>query len=568
MSTSISRLTEPAYYHREYSNDIRKKDSDNAWIHQAQRAALVALPFISLYKPLSFPLSLATGSMRAFTSIAQLLENMRRGDSYNIPYAMVQTAISVIAVVGTIFAHPFGMVISTTHDLSIEIAQLIDNLKAGQYPKAMEHCLNVVNNALYLALFINGGLGITIASLGMQILIGLYHSQAELKRGRYLEATGHLCMSMIRGRQLSGHLQILQTKQYIRNSLSRFDKQEEQRIEKAFLKSSSVESKNQIDVDYSNLLIQANIEKKEELVGILIKYGKNPNNIPALHYAVKQGDLEAAKLLLSFGANANFSARDSITKGFHAPMWYAIESMDIRIVELLFSYGAELNNQAVFRAVHSNFLKGLDFLLDNGAPSISDGTLYVYMDNEKISNEIIKSLVRHCIDCKFMYGLRLAKPEVEFVGLLSGAVPRGDLELISLLIEKGAPINFCMNEKLISHPDQYTINLNPLYCALVNQREDIANYLILKGAIVSDTHQKWFQNNFSIYKASLLLKLDLLDKQRIQHFFDLAIKLNQINEAKNLFNSGAAVNRSHLIEASQNGNKELIDWLLEVGAPL
>src|SRR6267154_232523 len=116
MSSQIGsvKLSEPFYYHREYKNDIPQKSCEknkecSSWAHTAQRVAFTALPFFSLYKPLSFPLSLLMGGLRAYTSITQLMESIKKGDTKDISLAMVQTAVSVIALAGTIFAHPLGM---------------------------------------------------------------------------------------------------------------------------------------------------------------------------------------------------------------------------------------------------------------------------------------------------------------------------------------------------------------------------------------------------------------------------------------------------------------------------
>ena len=217
MSSQIRtiRNSEPIYYHREYKNDIpdvkSEESQENSWVDQCKRVALVALPFFSLYKPLSFPLSLAMGGLRTFTCVSQLLASIKSGNSEEIPYAMLQTAIAVIALAGTIFAHPLGMLISTAHDLIIETVHLIENLRKGEYQKAMENCFCIINNALYLALFLHGGLELTIASLAIQILIGLYYSQNEFRKGHYIEGVGHLLMSMVRGNQLAGQVKMLQT---------------------------------------------------------------------------------------------------------------------------------------------------------------------------------------------------------------------------------------------------------------------------------------------------------------------------------------------------------------------
>src|SRR5207237_1398579 len=118
------RIDEP-YYHRDYKNDVSDVQFDDSWIDQCKRVGLVALPFVSLYKPLSLPLSLAMGGMRTVTSVAGLLESIKGAQPVNISLAVLQTGIAVIALASTLFAHPLGMVISTTQDLVIEFNHLI-----------------------------------------------------------------------------------------------------------------------------------------------------------------------------------------------------------------------------------------------------------------------------------------------------------------------------------------------------------------------------------------------------------------------------------------------------------
>jgi hypothetical protein len=224
MSSSINpvKVYDPIYYHREYKNDVAqepKEESENTWVNICQRIGFAALPFFSLYKPLSFPLSLGMGGLRTYTSVTQLFESIKSGDTKNIPFEMMQVSISVIALAGTVFAHPLGMLISTGNDLVIEVCHLVHNLQVGEYKKAAENCLGIINNALYLSLFLHGGLELSIASLATQILIGLYHSQAEFRNGHYIEGAGHLLMSMTRGTQLSGQVKTLHLRNTFHKSL-------------------------------------------------------------------------------------------------------------------------------------------------------------------------------------------------------------------------------------------------------------------------------------------------------------------------------------------------------------
>ncbi|HSX04690.1 MAG TPA: endonuclease/exonuclease/phosphatase family protein [Rhabdochlamydiaceae bacterium] len=206
------RISEPSYFHHEYSNDFPELKEDQApktWLDNAQRLGLVALPFIALYKPLSLPLSIATGGLRVFSCGSQLTVIIRQGDAQEVASQLLQTAIAVIALAGTIFAHPLGMLITTTHDILIELYHLLDNLKQGEYEKAVLNCANIVNNVLYFALFVNGGIEIAAASLAMQVIIGAYHAREEFNKGQdhYLEAAGHLLMTIIRANQLRVQLE-------------------------------------------------------------------------------------------------------------------------------------------------------------------------------------------------------------------------------------------------------------------------------------------------------------------------------------------------------------------------
>lgn len=206
---------EPGYFHRNYSNDMKAPSSAKAWVDQTgverlQRVSAVALPFVALYKPLSFPLSLGMGGLRTVNSFANLMYAVEYGDRKIIFNQSIQTTVAVVSLAATVFAHPLGMLITTGQDLLIDLSKLARQVHEGDYKLAAETCLSILNNSLYLALFLHGGLEISIASLGTQILMGLYRAQGEFKAGRYLEGAGHVAMAMIRGNQMSQQIKVLQ----------------------------------------------------------------------------------------------------------------------------------------------------------------------------------------------------------------------------------------------------------------------------------------------------------------------------------------------------------------------
>lgn len=208
-------VSNPVYYHREYGNDLgyQEENLQNAEpaVAFVQRVALASLPFASLYKPFNFPLSLGLGVLRAGVSSKDLFAAFYVRNAREISVCMLQTAVATAALAGTIFAHPLGMAITTGQDLLLEVTRLVHYFNDGDYEKAMLSCANIINNALYLSLFFGGGIEMSIASLALQILLELYHSKAEFKKGHSIEAVGHLLMSVMRCSQLVGQSQLLQT---------------------------------------------------------------------------------------------------------------------------------------------------------------------------------------------------------------------------------------------------------------------------------------------------------------------------------------------------------------------
>lgn len=337
MSTQINiRSSEPIYYYREYKNDVPKKNekcSEDSWATYSKRVALVALPYLSLYKPVSFPLSLAMGGMRVYTSFAQLIESIKMGDAKNISYAWLQTVISVISLVGTIFAHPLGMLISTAHDLVIEMAELIHHLQSGDWKKAMESCFSILNNALYLSLFLHGGLELYIASFMVQILLGLYHAQNDLRSGNWLEAAGHFGMAMVRCNQLHSQVKLLKA---------------------------SSEVKEQENQPKIKKLATASVEHKEPLEERIKKYESNPWKWPALHYAIEMRDEEAAFYLLK----TKPQQAKMLTPDLHLTRYYIAENDH----DYEYKVGTEKGISAIELAVqHNSSVELARQLIDLGA---------------------------------------------------------------------------------------------------------------------------------------------------------------------------------------------------------
>ena len=208
-------INNPIYYHREYKNDIdvnpdKAKDrAGSKSVDQIKRVALVALPFISLYKPIGRSLSLVMDSARTMSSLIQLKDGIEKGTASKLGVACVQTTIAVAALCGTVLAHPIGMVITTSHDLIINAMHVYQAIGDGDSKLILENIINIANNSFYLGMVITGLLELVIISFSAQILYGLYHSIEEFNKGNNLEACGHLLMSAIRINQLRPQIELL-----------------------------------------------------------------------------------------------------------------------------------------------------------------------------------------------------------------------------------------------------------------------------------------------------------------------------------------------------------------------
>src|SRR5262245_4418295 len=145
----VDAIKKPDIFYREYENDLEVHGTSGDELEAAKRVALVALPFVSLYKPASFPLAVVTGSLRTYTTTKQLVASIQSGDFKRIAYSFIQTAIAIICLASTFFAHPIGMLLSTGHDLILQLLELAKQLQKRDFRAAAESVAKVISNALY-----------------------------------------------------------------------------------------------------------------------------------------------------------------------------------------------------------------------------------------------------------------------------------------------------------------------------------------------------------------------------------------------------------------------------------
>jgi ankyrin repeat protein len=150
-----------------------------------------------------------------------------------------------------------------------------------------------------------------------------------------------------------------------------------------------------------------------------------------LHKATINGYYKQAKWLLEKGVNP-----DIIKNGGMTPLFYAIQHDEIKIVELLLDYGANINwgfgeenmFNPLLEAVINNRQEIVKLLIDRG---VERGIHYFCVTGNisLVSNELTN--IPELIYSKYNTNC----------SLLHLAIIAGNLELIDLLLERGADIN-------------------------------------------------------------------------------------------------------------------------------
>lgn len=209
------------YFHRDYENDFPKiEKGSSAAFDQSVRIVQMALPFISLYKPFSHPLSIGLGGARVFTTFSELVSSIKANDRCLIGKSLLKVAITTTAVAYSILEHPISTFVTTTQDIAVNLGQLVNALEKKQYKRAAEVCLHLLNNFLYLASFYSISLELSIASIGCQIVIGLYNGVTEWQKGNHLESCTSILMAAIRGKQMQDLVHLLNYRFQVENSLA------------------------------------------------------------------------------------------------------------------------------------------------------------------------------------------------------------------------------------------------------------------------------------------------------------------------------------------------------------
>ncbi len=186
------------HFHRDFENDVPQKEG------LLNEALSASLPIFSLYRPFGRALSIGANASRLFFTAKEWDRSVEK---------MGNLALSIAALAGGIFHNNTAMMITTSHDILL-------NLKAlkNSEDKLLEGT-KLLNNIAYITLIFYGSLELQILSLATQILTNLASSCTNYKKGRYLESGSELFMAAIRTKQMHGYLELLNRRRKIEEAI-------------------------------------------------------------------------------------------------------------------------------------------------------------------------------------------------------------------------------------------------------------------------------------------------------------------------------------------------------------
>jgi ankyrin repeat protein len=235
----------------------------------------------------------------------------------------------------------------------------------------------------------------------------------------------------------------------------------------------------------------------------------NPDGMTTLHWAVRRGDAVAVERLLHSGSDVKAATRYGVT-----PMGLAATNGDARILRLLLDAGADPDTAtpsgetALMTAARTGTTEAVALLLDRGAhvnakESVRGQTALMWAVVEQ-HLPVVKLLLDRGADVNAR--TLVAKPKGEYVPARAGgasgtgiirqralptadggmtpllfAIRDGDVEMVRLLVARGADINLSSGN-----------HTTPLVIALLNGQVGLATELFERGAdpnLADDYHR-------------------------------------------------------------------------------
>ena len=315
---------------------------------------------------------------------------------------------------------------------------------------------------------------------------------------------------------------------------------------------------------YSPIMIASGYGNKE-IVQLLLKNGAKPDNNcsesnpTALYFAAKQGFYDIVKILIQYKANINYTDAD----GMHPIDLINFEKDNMDILKFMVDNGADYKFK-FFLAIGSNDVKSVKKMLktENVNQTVSEIKLTPLMLACEYGNmEIIQLLIDK--------GAEVNQIDASGKSAIVYTISSDKLEIARYLIDKGAELNLFYDgispliKAIIEEKWEFAelfiekgANVNafqtitPMDVTLFKQNYDFADYLIEKGA---DINLKGDHGNTALYNAA---------------------KEGDLESVNFLLNKGAKADiknsygYSPLAIASYNGDLQIVNILINKGADI
>ena len=202
----------PETYHRRYENDWEEKKplEEGSLSDVMRRTALSSLPFIALYRPAGFVLSMGMGSCRVVSHLASALSNEQNGQWTQMGSQLLLATLAVASVASTVWSFGVGLAFTTLVDTAQGLLHAVQYGWQGNYDKGFEELLQALSSGLYLGFMSTGALEVILLSTLIQGLTSLYQTRQEIGKGHYIEAGAKVLLAGVRGHQVSKYREMIQ----------------------------------------------------------------------------------------------------------------------------------------------------------------------------------------------------------------------------------------------------------------------------------------------------------------------------------------------------------------------
>ncbi|HSX37865.1 MAG TPA: hypothetical protein VLE95_03445 [Chlamydiales bacterium] len=196
-------LYSPDTYHRRF-------DLDFLAAGEFRRIALASLPFIAMYRPVGFSLSLGMNAARTFTHLQGTLKAETHGKWAECAVETAKASLSILTLTAALFHLPSSLFITSGFD-AVQGALLTgDAFLKADYAKAFEEALQTLATVAYLGFMATGALEMMLTFSLLQAALSLYQARKEIVDGHYIEAAAKLGLAAMRISSAKTYLRLIE----------------------------------------------------------------------------------------------------------------------------------------------------------------------------------------------------------------------------------------------------------------------------------------------------------------------------------------------------------------------